>query len=64
MGGAITDAGNCETDFVINSIVGVAKPWLGNILNFLNFAKLGDIFLSVIAELAALPGRLDSLARK
>ena len=60
-GGAITDAGNCETDFAINSIAVWFKPRRGNILNF---AKVGDKFLSVIAELPAFPERLCSLARK
>ena len=60
-GGAITDAGNCEADFVINSTAVGLKARRGNILNF---AKLGDKFLSVIAELPAFPEGLCSLARK
>ena len=61
MGGAITDAGNCVTDFFINSIALGFKPRLGNSLNF---RLVGDIFLFAIAELPAFPEILSSPARK
>ena len=61
MGGAVTEAGSCETDFDMNLIAAGFKPWLGNSLKF---RLVGDIFLSATAELPAFPEILSSPARK
>ena len=61
MGGAITDVGNSETDFVINSIAVVLEFCLDNRRNF---GLVEDILLFAIDKLPALLERVSSLARK